>query len=148
MDRDWTDSQNLGQRLGRLCDDTLVPANAGNVCYSFWRCQPGESYITVVLELPEASDVAAVTVEGSRLSSMYKVSHAELSGSMDGFVFDTPGPAGAPDPAKTGLAWDITLPGCGKARFLQVSTWTEPNNYLNLRKIKVYQKTVSLKGEK
>lgn len=147
LDRDWTGSPDPAQRQGLLCNDTPVPANASNVCYNFWRCQPSDSYISVVLQLPDASEVAAVSVEGSRLSSMYAVSHAELSGSMDGLLFTPPGAAIAPDPERSGLPWELVLPGCGKARFLLVSVWTGANNYLNLRKIKVYKKDVSKAGK-
>lgn len=147
LDRDWTGAASPWERQGWLCDATPVPPTAGNVCYSFWRCQPGESYISVVLELSETTDVAAVSVDGSRLSGMYGVSHAQLSGSPDGWVFAPPGMAVVPAPQGAGPSWQLTLPGCGPSRFLLVSVWTDPNKYLNLRKIKVFRKAAGRIGE-
>lgn len=148
LDRDWTEAASPGERQGWLCDATPVPPTAGNVCYSFWRCQPGESYISVVLELPETTDVAAVSVDGSRLSGMYGVSHGQLSGSLDGWVFASPGLAVAPAAQTSGVGWQLVLPGCGPARFLLVSVWTVPDKYLNLRKIRVFRKAAAVRGGK
>lgn len=92
-----------------------------------------------MIELPRAVEVAAVTVQGSNHSGMYSVSHAELSGSLDGLLFDEVSAIMPPLAGEAGPGWEIRLPGCGAARFLLVTVWTGPNNFLNLCKIKVYR---------
>lgn len=139
-DHDWLDSDDTQKRLGLLTQKTAKPLPQMPLCYTFWRSTPAESYITILAELNEETDVEAVRIEGGNLTKMYAVSHAELRGSLDAMTFTSPANAFGVDAESEDAAWSITMPGCGKAKYILLSVWTGENNYLNLKKITAFKK--------
>jgi hypothetical protein len=139
-DHDWLDSGDTQKRLGLLTQKADKPLSSMPLCYTFWRSTPAESYIAILAELNEETDVEAVRIEGGNLTKMYAVSHAELRGSLDAMTFTSPANAFGVDAESEDAAWSITMPGCGKAKYILLSVWTGKNNYLNLKKITAFRK--------
>jgi len=71
---------------------------------------------------------------------MYTVSCAELRGSSDAMTFTSATNAFGIDAESEDAAWSITMPGCGKAKYILLSVWTGGNHYLNLKRITAYRK--------
>ena len=139
-DHDWLDSGDAQKRLGLLTQKTDKPLPPMPLCYNFWRSDPAESYIAILAELNEETEVEAVRIEGSNLTKMYTVSCAELRGSSDAMTFTSATNAFGIDAESEDAAWSITMPGCGKAKYILLSVWTGGNHYLNLKRITAFKK--------
>ncbi len=142
-DRDWLDAGDAQKRLGLLTQKTDKPLTQTPLCYNFWRAAPAESYIAILAELNEETEVAAVKVDGLNHSKMYMVSHAELRGSPDAMSFTPATAAFGVDAEPKGATWSITMPGCGQAKYILLTVWTGGNNYLNITRIAAFKKAAN-----
>lgn len=142
-DRDWLDAGDAQKRLGLLTQKTDKPLTQTPLCYNFWRADPAESYIAILAELNEETEVAAVKVDGLNHSKMYMVSHAELRGSPDAMSFTPATAAFGVDAEPKGATWSITMPGCGQAKYILLTVWTGGNNYLNITRIAAFKKAAN-----
>ncbi|MGI6354299.1 MAG: hypothetical protein ACOX6W_04300 [Lentisphaeria bacterium] len=139
-DRDWLDSGDVQKRLGLLTQEAGKPLPQSPLCYNFWRSDPTESYLAILMEFEEETDVDAVRIEGVNHTKMFAVSHAELRSSSDAMTFTSATNAFGVDAEAKGANWSITMPGCGKAKYVLLSVWTGGNNYLNIKKIAAFKK--------